>query len=63
MENLNAFTRRSFTSDQHILFNAGLIDQNGIPTSKGKEEMTALLWEKNLKELVKVSEQILSQVK
>ena len=58
MENLNAFTRRTFTESQHKLFKAGLIDQNGQPTPKGKEELSALLWDKNIKELEKVADDI-----
>ena len=56
MSTLNAFTRRTFSESQHKLFNAGLIDASGIPTQQGKDELSALLWEKNLKELEKVAE-------
>jgi len=58
MESLNAFTRRNFSESQHNLFKAGLIDQNGQPTSRGKEELSALLWDKHTKELEKVADEI-----
>jgi len=56
--NLNAFTRRNFSESQHKLHTAGLIDSTGQPTTKGKEELSALLWEKNIKELEKVADMI-----
>lgn len=55
VQKLSAWAKRTFSPDQKALFKAGFIDGNGAPTSRGRDELGAILFEANLAELVKTA--------